>query len=273
MIDMPSILYGTAWKEAQTSGLVFEALSAGFRGIDTANQRKHYHEAGVGDGLRRFLMASDLTREDVFIQTKFTHQRGQDDRLPYDPKAPIAEQVIQSFESSLDHLALDWIDSLVLHGPWSPERMSVQDRDAWSAMERLVREDKVRIIGISNCSLKQLETLWAFADVKPSVVQNRCFARQGWDIRVRAFCALHGLDYQGFSLLTANREEANHPLIQRIAKRESCTRAQVTLKFALDIGMTVLTGTTSPVHMNHDLDLSRIELSHAELEALRGLFV
>ncbi|MEM6274604.1 MAG: aldo/keto reductase [Myxococcota bacterium] len=273
MLDMPGIMYGTAWKEEQTADLVFEALNAGFRGIDTANQRKHYHEAAVGDGLRRFLTDSRTTRDDLFIQTKFTYERGQDHRLPYDPKAPIAEQVAQSFEMSLEHLGLDRIDSLVLHGPWAPENIGKQDREAWGAMEQLVRDNKVRMLGLSNCTLQQLETLWSFARVKPSVVQNRCFARQGWDIRVRAFCALHGLAYQGFSLLTANREEGDHPLIHQIAERESCTPAQVTLKFARDVGMTVLTGTTSPEHMHHDLDLDRIELTRLELEALRGLFV
>ncbi|MEO0814048.1 MAG: hypothetical protein AAFY60_14390, partial [Myxococcota bacterium] len=104
-------------------------------------------------------------------------------------------------------------------------------------------------------------------------VPNRCFASTGWDLRVRSFCALHGLAYQGFSLLTANRDEGDHYVVHRIAKREACTPAQVILKFAQDIGMTVLTGTTSREHMQHDLDLARVQLLSAELEALRGLFV
>ncbi|MEM6732638.1 MAG: aldo/keto reductase [Myxococcota bacterium] len=270
---MPRILYGTAWKEERTSALVYQALTTGFRGIDTANQRKHYHEVGVGEGLGRFLTDSEITRDDVFIQTKFTYRSGQDHRLPYDPNAPIAEQVVQSFEKSLLHLGVDRIDSLVLHGPWAPEKLSVQDQEAWGAMEGLVREDKVRMLGISNCNLGQLESLWAFAKVKPLAVQNRCFSNQGWDIRVRTFCALHGLAYQGFSLLTANPEAVDHRLVRQIATRESCTPAQVILKFALAIGITVLTGTTSGEHMKNDLDLARVELRPPELEALRGLFI
>ena len=61
------------------------ALRAGFRGIDTANQRRHYFEAGVGEALSAAYTAGVVTREDVFLQTKFTYQRGQDHRLPYDP--------------------------------------------------------------------------------------------------------------------------------------------------------------------------------------------
>ena len=65
---LPPILYGTAWKEDRTEALVRQALEAGFRGIDTANQRKHYHEAGVGAALRRAFEAGELTREDLFLQ-------------------------------------------------------------------------------------------------------------------------------------------------------------------------------------------------------------
>src|SRR4051812_26765941 len=103
---VPSFLYGTAWKEDATEALVFGALTAGFRGIDTANQRKHYFEAGVGAGLARKL-AAGLERDEVFIQTKFTFRDGQDHRLPYDERAPIATQVAQSFASSLEHLGVD----------------------------------------------------------------------------------------------------------------------------------------------------------------------
>ena len=49
--QIPRMLYGTAWKEDETRRLVELALSQGFRGIDTANQRKHYFERAVGEGI------------------------------------------------------------------------------------------------------------------------------------------------------------------------------------------------------------------------------
>src|SRR5438552_4095216 len=94
---VPSLMYGTAWKEDSTRELVLKALNAGFRAIDTANQRKHYFEAAVGEALH----TSGVERDELFLQTKFTYQRGQDHRLPYDPKAALANQVQQSFVSSL----------------------------------------------------------------------------------------------------------------------------------------------------------------------------
>src|SRR5208337_4179930 len=116
---IPDLLYGTAWKEERTAALTELALRSGFRGIDTANQRRHYFEAGVGEGLGAAYRAGVVTRGELFLQTKFTYQRGQDHRLPYDPAAPLGAQVAQSLASSLEHLGTDYIDSFVLHGPAS----------------------------------------------------------------------------------------------------------------------------------------------------------
>ena len=90
-------LYGTAWKEDGTRRLTQMALKQGFRGIDTANQRKHYFEVAVGEGIADAMDQGLVTRVDIFVQTKFTHLHGQDERLPYDPKAPVSEDVQQYF--------------------------------------------------------------------------------------------------------------------------------------------------------------------------------
>src|SRR5689334_1512409 len=84
---IPGFLYGTAWKEDRTADLTLLALQKGFRGIDTANQRRHYFEAGVGQGLDAAHRAGIVSRADLFLQTKFTYQPGQDHRLPFDPSA------------------------------------------------------------------------------------------------------------------------------------------------------------------------------------------
>ena len=92
-IQVPRFLYGTAWKEDATQRLVETALRQGFRGIDTANQRRHYHETGVGRAIQAAINSGLVARDDLFLQTKFTFQRSQDQRLPYDPKASISIQV------------------------------------------------------------------------------------------------------------------------------------------------------------------------------------
>src|SRR5262245_7012343 len=89
-VTVPRFIYGTAWKEDRTQELTELALGQGFRGIDTANQRRHYHEAAVGRAVAAVAERGLLTRDELFLQTKFTFRRGQDHRLPYDPAAPIA---------------------------------------------------------------------------------------------------------------------------------------------------------------------------------------
>ena len=116
-VRVPRFLYGTAWKEERTQGLTELALRRGFRGIDTANQRRHYHEVAVGKAIQSSIKSGVVTQDDLFLQTKFTFREGQDRRLPYDPKAPIEVQVEQSFTSSLEHLGTSVIDSYLLHGP------------------------------------------------------------------------------------------------------------------------------------------------------------
>src|SRR5512132_1296883 len=130
----PDFLYGTAWKEDRTPALTELAVRSGFRGIDTANQRRHYFEAGVGQGLAAAYRVGAVTRAELFLQTKFTYQAGQDHRLPYDPAAALSTQVAQSMASSLEHLGTDHVDSYVLHGPSSGAAWTEIDAEVWAAM-------------------------------------------------------------------------------------------------------------------------------------------
>jgi diketogulonate reductase-like aldo/keto reductase len=270
-VVVPRFLYGTAWKEDETRRLTELAVRQGFRGIDTANQRRHYHEAAVGQAIATSVASGVVAREELFLQTKFTFRGGQDDRLPYDPRAPIATQVEQSFASSLEHLGAAAIDSYVLHGPTQRVGLAAADWQAWRAMEALHDAGRARLLGVSNVSLEQLESLCRQARVRPRFVQNRCYATQGWDRGVRAFCAANGLVYQAFSLLTANRQALAHPAVVRIAHRHGRTVSQVVFRFALDVGMIPLTGTSDAAHMREDLDVFTFRLGHDEVGQIDGL--
>ncbi len=175
-VRVPRFLYGTAWKEDETQRLARLALEQGFRGIDTANQRRHYHEAAVGQAIAGAIDTGLLTRDDLFLQTKFTSRHGQDHRLPYDPGAPIERQVEQSFASSLQHLGVEMIDSYVLHGPTQRVGLAADDWAAWRAMEAIHSSGRARLLGVSNVTLEQLQDLCGKARVRPRFVQNRCFA-------------------------------------------------------------------------------------------------
>lgn len=269
-VSVPSFMYGTAWKKEATTQLVQIAVEAGFTAIDTANQLIHYQEALVGEALL-VLAQQGVPRDGLFLQTKFTSTNGQDHRTPYDASADLTTQVTQSFDSSLVHLHTDYLDSYVLHGPYQRQGLGSADREVWAAIEGLYRSGKTKMIGISNITAEQLTQLCAEAAVKPMMVQNRCYAALGWDKAVREICRAHGIIYQGFSLLTANQGIFAEPAIRAIAQRLGAGLAQVVFRFAMQVGMLPLTGTTNPQHMKEDLQSEQFTLTEEDLQVIETI--
>ena len=269
--SIPDFLYGTAWKEARTAALTELAIRSGFRAIDTANQRRHYFEAGVGQGLAAVYRAGIVTRADVFLQTKFTYQDGQDHRLPYDPAATLSVQVAQSMASSLEHLGTDHVDSFVLHGPSSHFHWTTEDFETWQAMIKERDAGRTRLLGVSNISLAQLQQMARAHAEPPAFVQNRCYANRGWDHEVRAFCRERNIIYQGFSLLTANVQVLRHPAITALATEINARPAQLIFAFARAVGILPLTGTSSADHMQQDLESRALELPPEAVNAIEAI--
>ena len=269
-VPVPSFMYGTAWKKEATTQLVQSAVAAGFTAIDTANQLIHYQEALVGEALL-ILAQQGITRDRLFLQTKFTPTNGQDHRTPYDASASLTTQVTQSFDSSLAHLHTDYLDSYVLHGPYHRGGLGPEDWEVWAAIESLYASGRTKLIGVSNVSAGQLALLCDRAAHRPMVVQNRCYAAFGWDKAVRDLCRLHGIVYQGFSLLTANRDVFVDPAIRAMAETYGTGVAQVVFRFAMQIGMVPLTGTTNAQHMADDLRADRFTLTPDEVGRIESI--
>ena len=269
--SVPDFLYGTAWKEERTPALVELALRVGFRAVDTANQRRHYFEAGAGQGLAAAYRAGVVVRADLFLQTKFTYRPGQDHRLPYDPAASLSVQVAQSLASSLEHLGTDHVDSYVLHGPASGYGWTDADSEVWEAMRKERDAGRTRLLGVSNVSLRHLEQMVDVLSEAPAFVQNRCYAHLGWDRDVRLFCSQRRIIYQGFSLLTANAELLEHPVVTGLAAAASATPAQVVFAFARAVGMLPLTGTSNAQHMKQDLASRSLALTPGGVCAIESL--
>jgi diketogulonate reductase-like aldo/keto reductase len=269
-VNAPTFIYGTAWKKEATTALVRTAVTAGFKAIDTANQPRHYSEALVGDALAA-LANEGVSRDSLFLQTKFTPFNGHDHRVPYDPKADLAIQVSQSFESSLEHLKTDRVDSYLLHGPYSYPGLGREDWTVWAAIETIYKSGKAGMIGISNVNALQLAALVEKANIKPMAVQNRCFANRGWDRDVRSICRGNGIVYQGFSLLTANPYVLQHPQVIAMATRLGVGTPQVVFRFAMQAGMVPLTGTTSTEHMKQDLTVYDFELTADEVRLIESI--
>jgi diketogulonate reductase-like aldo/keto reductase len=268
-VRMPRIVYGTAWKKTATQRLVSLAINNGFRGIDTACQPKHYNEPGVGTGIAAGLKHG-LTRADLYVQTKFTSLSGQDpNRIPYDPKAPLPQQVAQSVAVSLKNLQTNYLDCVLMHSPMPTMTQTVA---AWRALETLVDAGTVRQLGLSNCyRLDDLRSLHEAVRIKPAVVQNRFYSDTNYDRDIRALCNQHQIIYQSFWTLSANPQLLAHKTITVLASTHNRTSAQILFRYLTQIGVVPLTGTSSETHMRDDLDIFDFELSNAEQDAIAEL--
>ena len=268
-VNMPCLIYGTAWKKTDTADLVEQALLAGFRGIDTACQPKHYDEALVGVALQR-VNQQGIPRENLYLQTKFTSLSGQDPaRVPYDKSAPVDVQVAQSFATSQHNLQTDYVDGLILHSPYSTHAKTLH---AWRAMESIQQAGGARQLGISNCyDLTVLQTLYKQAHVKPAIVQNRFYKDTGYDVALRQWCSAHGIIYQSFWSLTANPHILNSTTLQDLATQYHKTVAQLFFRYLHQLGIVPLTGTKSPQHIQDDLGIFDFELATDDCEKLSAV--
>lgn len=268
-VKMPRLLYGTAWKESRTAQLVLKAVRAGFRGIDTACQPKHYAEEGVGEALK-ILQTEGIPRESLYLQTKFTPLSGQDPKnIPYDKEAPLAEQVRQSFARSQKNLQTSYVDALILHTPLFPFAHLLT---VWRAMEEVHKEGGARQLGISNCyDLSVLKKLYAEAEVKPAVVQNRFYSDTDYDKELRQWCVKEGLVYESFWSLTANPHLLGSDTMMRLAMKHRKSEAQIFFAFLMALGIVPLSGTTSEQHMHEDLEVFEITLTPDEIASIQQL--
>src|SRR5262249_3140420 len=154
--------------------------------------------------------------------------------------------------------------------PSRRDGLAPADVSAWRAMEAIHQSGRARLLGVSNVTLEQLRALCEQARVPPAFVPNRRYAAQGRDRGGREFCAANGLVCQGFSLLTANREALASPELIRTARRHGRTVPQVVFRFALEVGMVALTGTTDAGHMREDLDVFDFRLGPGEVERIEA---
>lgn len=270
-VQMPRMIYGTAWKKERTEELVKLAVSAGFRGVDTAGQPKHYFEAGVGAALRS-LLAAGHDRRGLFIQTKVNKNYAEE----LNPDAPIGKQVDLAIANSLSNLGLEYVDSLVLHSPYKTHEDTME---AWRAMERSVHSGHARQLGVSNVkSLRQLRDIHRDATLKPAVVQQRFYAETGFEREMREWCAGASLHFQSFWTLTANskkgrpgRDAVVSGTMRGLATKYAVTPQVLFFSYVMRLGVVPLTGTCNETHMKEDLASRHVPLTEEDAKKIGEL--
>lgn len=277
---VPVFVYGTAWKEDRTADLVYDAIKAGFRAVDSAAQPRHYQEHLVGDGIRQAIADGIVERKDLYVsqatsmsllnsqsadcsqvQSKFIPVSAQDpDNMPYDPFMPITEQVLASVHSSRENLRSadnpsimeTCIDTVIIHLPLPSLDETIE---VWHALETFVPHI-IRNIGVSNCDLSTLRFLCNSDEitVKPCVVQNKFYEETHFDVPLRAFCRENQVIYQSFWTLTANPQLLASAPVQQLAKHLNNTPEAALYVLVMGLkDVVVLNGTTNVEHMEGDL--------------------
>jgi 2,5-diketo-D-gluconate reductase A len=247
---MPQLGLGT-WpmSSAEAERAVPTAIEAGYRLVDTAHA--YGNEEGVGAGLR----ASDVPREELFVTTKLNAEwHG-------------VREVREAFADSTRKLGVEYLDLYLIHWP-NP----AQDRyvDAWRGLCRLLDEELVRAIGVSNFKPAHLERLLESTGVAPDVNQielNPYLAR----MEPRAFHAEHGIVTQSYSPIDRGGELLREPVVVAAAERLGRTPAQVVLRWHVQQDLTVAVKSSDPQRQAENLAVFDFELSADEMAALSAL--
>ena len=248
--EMPLLGLGVykATEDEELKQAISSAVSWGYRLIDTASFYKN--EEGVGKGIQ----ALNLPREDLFVTTKIwnTAQRIGD--------------IEDSFNRSLERLALDYVDLYLIHWP-VPGCFG----NTWKAMEKLQEQGKVRSIGVSNFGIQDLELLKTVSDVIPAVNQVE-FHPLFNHPELKAYCEENGIALQAYAPL-ARGAYLKSPLMIEIGKSHQKSPAQVGLRWLVQQGIAVIPKSIREERLAENSQIFDFVLSDEEMAAITAMDV
>ena len=247
---IPQIGLGT-WplNDSQVADAVVEAVSYGYRHIDTAV--KYGNEKGVGEGIR----TSGVDRGELFITTKL------------DGEFQGSGKAVAGLDGSLERLGLDYVDLLLIHWPL-PRRDEFVS--TWKTFQELQASGKVRSIGVSNFKPAHLDRLFREMEVVPAVNQIQVSPSTPRPA-TRAFNERHGIVTESYSPLGAGSELLNAPVLQSIGAKHGKTPGQIVLRWHVQQGLVAIPKSSNPQRMRENLDVFDIELDNDDLAKLQTL--
>lgn len=224
---------------------VLYALQNGVRLIDTAYIYRNEEEVA------RAVRDSKIDRKDVFVITKLYPNQYND-----------AENAINEALKKLGY-----IDMMLLHHPGN------NDVEAYKAIEKAVKEGKIKSIGLSNWYIKELKEFLPKINIMPALVQNEIHPYyqdtevveyiQSLGIAVQAWYPLGGRGHQ--------RELLNDSVLKEIAKKHNKSVAQIILRWHLQRGVIVIPGSSNRAHIIENTELYDFELSDNEMRKISKL--
>jgi D-xylose reductase len=290
--QMPLIGLGL-WKidKAQVADVVFDAIRAGYRHLDSACD--YGNEKEVGEGIKRAIDEGLCTREDLWVTSKLWNTYHHPDH------------VVMAMDQSLHDLGLDYLDLYLVHFPVALEYVPIETRyppewifdpsadlpcmkpakvplsDTWKAMETLVDSGLTRHIGVCNYGVSLLRDLLNYARIPPAVLQVeshpyltqeklvRFCAEE--DIAVTAFSPLGALSYLELDMAKANESVLQQKAVVDIAQRIGRTPAQVVLRWGVQRGNAIIPKTSKPERLLENAALFDFELTADDMQAINSL--
>lgn len=246
-VEMPKIGYGVYQTPASiTERCVLDALSAGYRSIDTA--QCYFNEKEVGDAVR----ASGIPRDEIFVTTKLWGGRGYRD-------------TVSSIDSSLKALNLDYIDLLLIHEPTG------NFHEIYRAMEDGYCAGKLRAIGVANFLEENYRSLLETAEIVPAVdqIETHVFRQQK---NMHRLLSEHGTIHESWSPLACGQNGFfRNPVLKRIGEKHGKSNAQVGLRFLYQQDIVIIPKSTHAERMKENRDILDFVLTDEEMKEIEEL--
>lgn len=247
-IEMPVLGYGVFQvSPEECERCVLDAISTGYRLIDTA--QAYYNEEGVGNAVTRY----GVPRNELFLTTKIWISNAGE------------TNAARSIDESLRKLHTDYIDLLLIHQPFSDYP------GTWRAMEKAVKDGKVRAIGLSNFYPDRFVDMAEYAEIKPAVNQlkTNVFSQQ-WE--AEAEMNLYDTHIMAWApLAQGNPELLTNPVLTALAERYNKTVQQVALRYLIQRGIIAIPKSTHTERMKQNLDVFDFALTPEDMESIRPL--
>ena len=246
-VQIPLLGLGTYLATGSTAQrAVRVALECGYRHIDTATL--YDNERHIGKAVR----ASGIAREQIFVTTKlWNSDHGYD-------------QAYRACHQSLRQFGFDYVDLYLIHWPVRDLR-----RDSWRALERLLKEQKCRAIGVSNYMIHHLEEVLGEGTIAPAVNQIE-FSPFLYQRELLECCRENGIELQAYSPLT-KATRLQHPVLRRVAERYGRSPAQILIRWALQQQLIVLPKSSDPERIRENAQVYDFEIGPRDVQTLNAL--
>ncbi|AIQ58664.1 aldo/keto reductase [Paenibacillus borealis] len=248
-VQMPILGYGVYQisDQAECEKCVLDAISVGYRSIDTA--QAYRNEEAVGRAIKK----SGVPREELFITTKvWISNAGY-------------EQAKASIKESLRKLQLDYLDLVLIHQPFGDYY------GTYRALEELYKAGTLRAIGVSNFYPDRYIDLVQFTEVVPAVnqVETHVFNQQ---VKAQEIMEKYHTQIESWGPFAEGKNNLfTNTTLQTVGDQYHKSTAQVALRYLIQRGVVVIPKTVSRNRMEENMNVFDFELTPEDMARIAAL--